>query len=322
VLLFLPLLLLRLSSIENIFRWFLLLCKSLVPRSCCDKVESPQGIRLGTNLLITLCLSPFVSVSLSLRWLARTAYGIPGTASDDLLTGCFCPCCSVNQIIQTTKAYGNPPNSGTAFNQRLFTSPLVSTDPSSCSTCLESFCCTPCTIGTIAERGLGMPWWMGCVCLTPCSVRNLIRYHYRLKGNDLMEELCLPCSLYSTASCLALCFYCFSPCICLAMCPTYVSFVSQLSQETETHGTGEYHRYLIGYTLSSDYSNSVSPTRGSEVGTELNLGPGGGKDGAVAAERILYDEQRAVLQQSLLDYEVRNEGLHPPPPPPPPLPEE
>lgn len=59
------------------------------------------------------------------RWLSRTAYGIPGTDLDDFLIGCLCPCCSVNQILQTTKTYGYPPHAGTASNQTKFVSPLV-----------------------------------------------------------------------------------------------------------------------------------------------------------------------------------------------------
>jgi hypothetical protein len=289
----------------------------MVSWPCCHKVAL---LKINREDFFEL-FSP--SLNLTDRWLTRTAYGIPGTASDDFLTGCFCPCCSVNQILQTTKAYGNPPNSGTVFNQRPFTSPLISTNSFSLSSLCQSFLCTPCTLGSIAERGLGMPWWMGCLCLTPCSARNLIRYHYRLKGNDLMEELCLPCSLYTTASCLAFFFYCFSPCICIAMCPSYVSFVSQLSQETDLHGSGEYQRYLIGFTLSSADSHTTisldtNTTRaGSEVGTELSEKEGGG-GGPVAgvAEKILYEDQGAILRQSLLSYEVTNEGMHPPPPHP------
>lgn len=118
---------------------------------------------------------------------------------------------------------------------------------------------------------------MGCLFLTPCSIRNLIRYHYRIRGNDLMEELCIPCSLYGTASCLALCFWIFSPCICIAMCPSYVGFLTQLVNETNLKKTGENHRYLIGYNLSLNHLSQsnidVSVTRQSEYGTELNQSP-------------------------------------------------
>jgi hypothetical protein len=107
------------------------------------------------------------------------------------------------------------------------------------------------------------------------------------------------------------------------MCPSYVSFVSQLSQETDLHGSGEYQRYLIGFTLSSADSHTTisldtNTTRaGSEVGTELSEKEGGG-GGPVAgvAEKILYEDQGAILRQSLLSYEVTNEGMHPPPPHP------
>lgn len=224
-------------------------------------------------LFISILILTFIFYIL-IRWLARTAYGIPGNEYDDLYYGCCCPCCSVNQVLQTTKTYGYPPKSGTIFNQEEFSSPIVS---SNCLLCISTFLCTPCTIGEIAQNGLGMPWWMGFCFLTPCSIRNLIRYHYRIRGNDLMEELCIPCSLYGTASCLALFFCLFSPCICIAMCPSYVSFLSQLVNETNLKKTGEYHRYLIGYNLSLNHNShsniDVSVTRQSEYGTELNQSP-------------------------------------------------
>lgn len=264
-------------------------------------------------------LSPYCFF-LFLRWLARTAYGIPGTDLDDFLLGCFCPCCSINQVLQTTKSYGYPPKAGKAYNQQNFSSKLGS---GSCSHCLQTFFCTPCTIGTIAEKGLGMPWWMGCTMLTPCSIRNIMRYHYRIKGNDVLDELCLPCSFYTTASFLAFIFFLFSPCICIAMCPTYTGFLTQLSHETDLRDSGGYHRYLVGYTLAVGSHTSVNLSRISEIGTELH-GPNSYPNGSnnttsvsAVAQQIVYNEQETTLNAELLQNQILSDDRNPLPPPPP-----
>lgn len=136
-----------------------------------------------------------------------------------------------------------------------------------------------------------------------------MRYHYRIKGNDIMDELCLPCSFYTTASCLAFFFCLLSPCICLAMCPTYASFLTQLSHEVDVRESGAYHRYLVGYTLATGDSN-IQVSRVSEVGTELH-GP--------VVQKIIYDENETTLNAELLQNEILSDTTNPLPPPPPPI---
>jgi hypothetical protein len=95
------------------------------------------------------------------------------------------------------------------------------------------------------------------------------------------------------------------------MCPSYVSFLAQLNRETEVRGSGEHHRYLVGYTLAVGDINVPASTRGSEIGTELKSplqfqdhekGEGGG---CIAVKKpITYDDSTETLQHNLLQNEI------------------
>lgn len=148
-------------------------------------------------------------------------------------------------MLQTTASYGNPPESGAVYNRNKFDSSLGKCD---CNLCMRALFFMPCEVAEIAQKGVGMPWWMAFCLLNPCSVRNLVRYQYRIQGNDLMEELCAPCSYYGGTTCLTCCFaFLFCPCVSLALCPTYVGFLNQLRAEVDTKGSGEKERYLLGF---------------------------------------------------------------------------
>jgi hypothetical protein len=105
-----------------------------------------------------------------------------------------CPCCSVNQLYQTTRHRGNPFRShGRSSNVNTFLVKYPSCDLCSCDI-FRSFLCMPCTIGDILHDSIAMPWYMACCTVHPCAMRNLYRYHYRVKGNDDCTELY--CSIF------------------------------------------------------------------------------------------------------------------------------
>lgn len=57
------------------------------------------------------CLNPVAA-----RWMIRTAYEINGDENDDICVGCCCICCSVNQMLQTSKKRLDPTKGdGNAF---------------------------------------------------------------------------------------------------------------------------------------------------------------------------------------------------------------
>jgi hypothetical protein len=159
---------------------------------------------------------------LGLRWLLRSTYGIQSDVSEDCLASLLCPCCSANQLYQTSKARGNPtPDGGILHNTGVFKSELGS---GSASTCLYTFCCMPCAKGTMLEKSvssnnvptlcpywhsfyakwfqMGMPFIIGCCCVNVCATRNLLRYQYRIRGNDFLEDLVVPLSLSCVGSTL------------------------------------------------------------------------------------------------------------------------
>jgi len=57
-----------------------------------------------------------------IRWLMRSAYKISGDGCiDDYLIPCLCTPCAVNQMYQTSKAWGNrSTDGGRAHNNRMF----------------------------------------------------------------------------------------------------------------------------------------------------------------------------------------------------------
>lgn len=126
-------------------------------------------------------------------WLVRSSYGIQGDACNDCWTAFFCPCCTANQLYQTTKKYGQGSvDGGLMYNTGTWMNTYGS---GTLQDCLYSFFCMPCSTGKILERSIGMPWYLGCLCTNTCAARNLIRYQYRIAGNDLIEECAIPYGL-------------------------------------------------------------------------------------------------------------------------------
>jgi Cys-rich protein (TIGR01571 family) len=145
--------------------------------------------RIGKTLPVIRSLSH----TLWFRWLVRSSYGINGDPCNDCYTATFCPCCTANQLYQTTKRYGSSTSDGGAlFNTGSWTH---SYGTGSFRDCLYSFFCMPCAIGHMMEQTMDMPWAMGCCCVNLCVARNLIRYQHRIRGNDLVEECAIPYGL-------------------------------------------------------------------------------------------------------------------------------
>lgn len=128
----------------------------------------------------------FCTTAVPTRWLIRSAYGIEGRPRDDLIS-LSCPCCSANQLYQTSKRYGNPSsNGGRPYNTDIFRGDVKR---NWISNCLLSTFCKQCSIGLILQQAIGMPFWMGCLCVYPFEARNFVRYQYRIAGEDNYELL-------------------------------------------------------------------------------------------------------------------------------------
>lgn len=188
-----------------------------------------------------------------LRWTTRSAYNIPGNAWEDCIAGVFCPCCTVNQVLQTTQQFGRPNGTvGPEHNYHMFHA--ISNDDF-CGHCLYASFCLPCAIGTSLQQSMDMPFILGCFCANFCIARNLLRYHYRLKGDDCLEDCLAPYGLFAMT-------YCISPMIpCFACCtyPYFVSMVMLMTNEAQRRGnTGSY--LSPSRTATNNNSDAVYPT--------------------------------------------------------------
>lgn len=120
---------------------------------------------------------------------------------------------------------GNPTiDGGKNANRHGFLHPLqANKSPFDC--CIQSmysFCCTPCISGTILNQSTGMPYYLGCCCSNICLTRNIMRYQYRIYGNDNQDELIVPFSMFCFC-----CNYC-------NVCSYYTAFA--LESLSEVYG--------------------------------------------------------------------------------------
>jgi hypothetical protein len=87
------------------------------------------------------------------RWLIRSAYSIEGHVAYDVMASMCCPCCIVNQMLQTTMKHRNLSNRfGSSYNKYLWTSEKDWDIPP----CILSTFTMPCLQGMSLQRSLGM----------------------------------------------------------------------------------------------------------------------------------------------------------------------
>lgn len=145
------------------------------------------------------------------RWLTRSSYSIPTQETcldhnltcfncencwDDCLKACFCPCCSINQVYQTTKSRGNvSTRGGRNFNTQPYLHKIVFENCNLRDCLCSTFCCC-CIQADVLNQSVGMPWYLACCCVHPCAARHIYRYQNRLKGltacDDYLCECCIP----------------------------------------------------------------------------------------------------------------------------------
>lgn len=221
------------------------------------------------------------------RYFVRTAYEIPGNATNDIAINLFCPCCSVNQMLQTAVDRGNPSiGVGSRYNTRQFSSKAMyyctgaSNDagniaevdyeavPITFSQWLYACFCTPCAIGSSLETSTGLPFILGCCCVNPWYARNITRYQYRIQGNEVTEECLGPlCLSYVFGGIVGL----WGILVPLATIPT-----AQVVGETAARGPCTAPRYLSSQNKSYKYRRGEAKvTWNRDVGGGIS---GGGDD--------------------------------------------
>ncbi|CAE7362170.1 unnamed protein product [Symbiodinium microadriaticum] len=119
----------------------------------------------------------------------------------------------------------------------------------------------PCAMGSLLENGMGMPWYMGCCCVNVCTARNLLRYQYRIHGNDFVEECAIPYGIKCIGDMLGPAFLPIWP----LLYGFFVAGAMQLTQEVEARrpeivprGFDQEGRYLAGY----DNATALAGLRG------------------------------------------------------------
>lgn len=80
-----------------------------------------------------------------------------------------------------------------------------------------------------------MPWLIGCCCVNVWMARNLLRYQYRIQGNDLIEEFAFPCGMEILGNALGHAI----PCVWCIVYGVNVTLGMQLKEEVETRSNGE-----------------------------------------------------------------------------------
>jgi len=85
--------------------------------SYCCCVCSAASAR--THMDDSMCLFNLCCLNvIPLRYLIRTAYKIPGNANHDVFLSSFCPCCVINQLIQTAFSRGPPSEQAGHFTNK------------------------------------------------------------------------------------------------------------------------------------------------------------------------------------------------------------
>jgi len=179
------------------------------------------------------------------RYLIRTAYGINGSISDDILKSILCSCCSANQLYQTVKKKGRLEDFHT-IKYNFFESHQSA---GLCGDYCKAIVCFQCYAAKALEISVGMPYFLGLCCMNPCSARNIIRYHYRIDGHDIIEECLLPACLFTLASASLSCgFPCGLCCVVPPLLETVVKVKSETAyrERSELLGSKE-KRYIAGF---------------------------------------------------------------------------
>jgi len=143
-----------------------------------------------------------------------------------------------NQAYQTAKDRGmSVDNGGRYANVNQFNIPIPP-PTATVQNYAYSCCCMPCAVGDMMERALGMPWYLGCCCTNVWAARNIMRYEYRVQGNDVLEEVVAPCGAHLLTNLVQQCI----PCAGCVLWAGYAALVTQLRLEADGRApsTGAY----------------------------------------------------------------------------------
>lgn len=220
--------------------------------SCCAIADSKTALDGSSYWLNFFCLQCQLA---PLRWLTRSAYDIGNLDSgiQDILYSMFCPCCTVNQLYQTIQQRKNPSQDGGVDHN---SDDFLSDTDRSCDQCCEACILQPCAQGKIMSHVVGMPYYLGCLCMNILTVRNVMRYQYRIKptfGGDVYDEILMPIG------------YCFGG---LLICNPIIGFALhvalsvQVVREMGRRPACPSRRYMLGFQPTATAVVPVTPMTG------------------------------------------------------------
>lgn len=137
----------------------------------------------------------------SLSAILRSSYGMPQNCFCDCVTGCFCPCCFVNQLYQTAMKRGP----GGASKGRHYNSTPNDSSCTAANYC-QSFFCPCCCLPSRIQASTGISWCGSCCCMSELGQSQLLRYQYGIVGSDEVWECWVPCAAH-TIFAIALSFF-------------------------------------------------------------------------------------------------------------------
>ena len=211
------------------------------------------------------------------RWMIRTAYGIQGSPEEDCFLVWCCYCCSVNQMLQTTNALGDPFGPAPGMHLERPDIYLSNSGPLNCQcddlfNCCYSCFCFNCAVGSALEESVGMPCWMGCCCTNFCAARNIQRLHYRIGGADCCDDGCIPLVAYLSLA---------VPPVSIVGFIYLINFAMDLLKEGRLRDRPNKNpRYIAGYKPRDQEMIGFDPSEGGmiqmEPTTPYTPGPPGG----------------------------------------------
>ena len=100
-----------------------------------------------------------------------------------------------------------------------------------------------------------MPYTMGCCCVSLCAARNIVRYQYRIKGEDCFDDYCHPW-LIGGAAVIALSLTSYIICclpVAIGIYSYFIAIIMKILQESENQL--RIRRGIPGHYLSSPTSS-------------------------------------------------------------------
>ncbi len=227
-------------------------CTSCMFSFCCTPCAIAQARSAldGSNGWFNMCFVPAPVV----RWFIRSAYGIDGSASSDILTTCCFTPCAANQMYQTAVALGPPTtDSGHRYNNQNW---RTRTDEG-CLTTMKNCCyatfCPHCATAAALQTAFDMPFWFGLCCMNPCVATNFIRYQYRISGEDLCED-----------------------CVSVACWPFTINAIMKLLTESDKMAKQQgWPKQYLASNPSGGNNNGVAPTAAVNYPTTATVAPTG-----------------------------------------------